>query len=167
MSTLYVDNLQPNLGNAVHAAGHCVQCEHYEIGGSAIVVGSGTFTDLASISFTPKYASSHLHIDISYHVYITDTATDVWRGVNVRLLRNDIGLAGDESSHYGHAYFRMSDLDRSMSYQARMFVDTSHNTTSAITYKFQGLSRNGEVGIHFNNPNYGDQCRIRIMEIAQ
>lgn len=167
MSTLYVDNLQPNLGNAVHAAGHCVQCTHYEIGGSVISVGSDTFTDLASISFTPKYASSHLHIDISYHVYVTSTASDAWRGANVRLLRNDTILAGDASVQYGHAYFRTSDADRSMSYQARMFVDTSHNTTSSITYKFQGLSRGSVTQMDFNNPSYGDQCRIRIMEIAQ
>ena len=53
-------------------------------------------------------------------------------------------VGGDDTSHYGHAYFRTSDADRSMSYQARMCVDTSHNTTSALTYSIQGLSRSEE-----------------------
>ena len=167
MSTLYVDNLEPNLGNAVHAAGHCVQSKHYEIGGSAVNVATATWTEFASVTFTPKYANSHIHIDFVYHVYVESLASNTWRGANVRLLRNGVGLAGDESSHYGHAYHRTNDTDRSMTYQARMFVDTSHDTTSAITYSVQGLSRNSEATMRFNDPDYGDQCRIRIMEIAQ
>ena len=167
MSTLYVDNLQPNLGNAVHAAGHCVQCTHYEIGGTVVDVATATWTEFASVSFTPKYANSHIHIDFIYHVYVQSSATDAWRGANVRLLRNGVMVGGDDTNHYGHAYFRTSDSDRSMSYQARMCVDTSHNTTSALTYSIQGLAKDSVATMRFSHQSYGDQCRIRIMEIAQ
>ena len=60
MSTLYVDNLQPNLGSAVHAAGHVVQCVQYfdpncvaESSSSTSLVGSSVRKTI-----TPFYSNS-------------------------------------------------------------------------------------------------------------
>lgn len=64
MSTLYVDNLQPNLGNAVHAAGHVVQVQ---TGSKRGVVSTSSSAYVASglgVSITPKFSTSTLLISI-------------------------------------------------------------------------------------------------------
>lgn len=167
MSTLYVDNLQPNLGNAVHAAGHVIQCRHYEVGGPLQDVNTNTFTTIGSVTFTPKFADSHILIRMVNHIYIQSWSTNDWRVGNIRLRRGTTFIGGDSTLHYGEGAHFTNDTDRYMTYSAREFIDTSHNTTSQITYNIEGASRNGNITVRFNNPDYGDQCRVTIMEIAQ
>lgn len=167
MSTLYVDNLQPNLGSGVHAAGHVVQCRHYETGGQVSDVGTSAFTVIESVTFTPKFADSHILIRFVNHIYVQGLSADSWRGGNVRLRRGTTFIGGDETSHYGEAFYLVNDSDRYMTYSMREFIDTSHNTTSQITYNIEATSRGNNVTIRYNHQDYGDQCRVTIMEIAQ
>ena len=167
MSTLYVDNLEPNLGNAVHAAGHIIQCRHYEVGGSVQDVNTNAFTVIGSVTFTPKFADSHILIRMVNHIYVQSRTVNDWRTGNIRLRRGTTFIGGDSTSHYGEAFVLTDDADRYMTYSAREFMDTSHNTTSEITYNIEGASRDGVITVRFNHPDYGDQCRVTIMEIAQ
>ena len=167
MSTLYVDNLEPNLGNTVHAAGHVVQCRHYEVGGSVQDVNTNAFAVIASVTFTPKFADSHILIRMVNHIYVQSYSTDSWRVGNVRLRRGTTFIGGDSTSHYGEGSVFQNDLDRYMTYSMREFIDTTHNTTSEITYNIEGASKGGVITVRFNHEDYGDQCRVTIMEIAQ
>lgn len=167
MSTLYVDNLEPNLGNVVHAAGHVIQCRHYEVGGGVQNVNTNAFSVIASVTFTPKFANSHILIRFVNHIYVQSLTANDWRVGNIRLRRGTTFIGGDSTSHYGEGANFTNDADRYMTYSAREFIDTSHNTTSQITYNIEGASRNGNITVRFNNPDYGDQCRVTIMEIAQ
>lgn len=173
MSTLYVDNLQPNLGSEVEIpdmkplAGSVVQCRHYEVGGLVSDVNTDAFTTIESVTFTPKYSNSHILIRFVNHMYIQSFSSNDWRVANIRLLRGTAFIGGDSTTHYGEGFVLDDDGDRYMTYSAREFIDTSHNTTNQITYNIQGASRSGYVTVRFNHPSYGDQCRVTIMEIAQ
>lgn len=62
MSTLYVDNLQPNLGDYVHAEGHVVNYKVYSW--SAYTVANSTaWTLVRSASYTPKKAGNLIIVE--------------------------------------------------------------------------------------------------------
>ena len=154
-------------GHDLTAAGHVIQCRHYEVGGSVQDVNTDAFTVIGSVTFTPKFADSHILIRLVNHLYIQSWSTNDWRVGNVRLRRGTTFIGGDTTSNYGEGFVLANDADRYMTYSAREFMDTTHNTTSQITYNIEGASRNGNVTVRFNHPDYGDQCRVTIMEIAQ
>ena len=154
-------------GHELTAAGHVIQCRHYEVGGSGQSVSTNAFTVIGSVTFNPKFADSHILIRVVNHIYVQSWSSNDWRVGNIRLRRGTTFIGGDSTTHYGEGANLTNDTDRYMTYSAREFIDTSHNTTSQITYNIEGASRNGNVNILFNEPDYGDQCRVTIMEIAQ
>ena len=154
-------------GHELTAEGHVIQCRHYEVGGQVSDVNTNAFTVIESVTFTPKFANSHILIRFVNHIYVQSYSADDWRVGNIRLRRGTTFIGGDSTTHYGEGFFLQNNLDRYMTYSAREFIDTSHNTTSQITYNIEGASRNGNISVRFNHPDYGDQCRVTIMEIAQ
>ena len=61
MSTLYVDNLQPNLGTGITAPGHVVQTVHYQIPDGTYSF-SGSSSNLYSLTITPHLSTSKIYI---------------------------------------------------------------------------------------------------------
>ena len=167
MSTLYDDNLQPNLGSKVEIpdfkppAGMVlnVQLEHQTTGLSTIAstlwqdIPDGTF------NYTPKAANSLLHIDVVAHVYANQSD---WESIAVRCLvdgnlASTTPDAGD-GSHYGMATYG----DRVMGYA----IDASYYTLtslSAVSIRPQCKTIQGS-GPYVNYYGIG---YVKVTEIAQ
>ena len=158
MSTLYVDNLQPNLGNAVHAAGHVVQVQTTA---SALVssVSGTTYTDILSLSFTPKFANSLLRIDCVFRYQenghdpnakykILHDGTNVY-GINYYSLYVDAATNIIDSKAF-HCFANASDTD-------------------ARIIKLMAAQATTSGGLLYINPNAdnGTETRLTVMEIAQ
>ena len=78
MSTLYVDNLQPNLGNRVMAAGHVVQVVRNETTASTVLAQNATsnaYADVVSTTITPTATSSKIKVTVSGVYYATSNAS--------------------------------------------------------------------------------------------
>ncbi len=163
MSTLFVDNLQPNLGSRVMAAGHVVQVVSAPL--LRLDTATPEFSDLGGATITPTSANSQILIAFENHIYVRYLQS-LWKGGLVRLNRGSTTIYGDAAGEYGESNLSSSASDRFMTYSHRHYIDQP-NTTSAIAYTVQGASRDSQVNITFNNLSYGSQGRITLMEIAQ
>ena len=168
MSTIYVDNLQPNLGNAVHAAGHVIQIVNTTFTTMYTINTDTGWTEIGSLSITPKFATSKIVITSTNHVYVAAGTASYWRSGHQRLLRGSTELTGDTGSDpYGEGNYAVNAADRSMTYSTLHYVDEP-NTTSSITYKMQFRRRDSNTtDIIINSGNYGRLGMMMIMEIAQ
>lgn len=165
MSILKVDTInEKTSGNGVQIAGHVVQVKQGSL--NYVTVTSSTFSDLGSLSITPKSSTNKILVSFEQHIYVTEHATDNWRGANVRLLRDTTTIYGDDAAEYGHAWFQADNANRFMAYSTRQYLD-SPSTTSSVTYKVQGNSLAGVTSILYNYHGYGSGGRITLMEIAQ
>ena len=180
MSTLFVNNLNTASGTTItvptgkklvvtdggglRVPGTVIQTLHGNM--NAVNVSSTTMADIGTLSITPKYNNSKILVTFLTHIYVTENASDAWRGTNIRLLRDSTVIYGDGTSEYGHGRYERDDQNRYMAYQTRQFLD-SPSTASAITYKVQANSIAGLVNCLFNNASYGSGGNMTLMEIAQ
>lgn len=164
MSTLYVDNLEPNLGSGVIIPGHVVQFQSAILG--RLDTLSSSFAGLGSVSITPTSTSSKIFILIRNHTYLSSVPSGgLWRGALTRLSRGSTILL-DEGAKFGSPAMHTSvNTDRGMWENVLDYYDIPA-TTSSVTYQVDGASRDG-YNVDFNNPSYGPQGRITVMEIAQ
>jgi len=175
MSTLYVDNLQPNLGSRVMAAGHVVQVlsatktNTQNINGSSFV----EISDL-SVTITPSSASSKILIIADVHYGSSNSgypAFKLMRGTT-HISVADTQSNGLEAS-FGHA--------NNFNYAEYRLFSAHHNyldspsTTSATKYSIQGSPmRTSSQTLYINRAiTLGDENQIAatstitLMEIAQ
>ena len=96
-----------------------------------------TFTDLGSLSITPKASTNKILVLFEQHIYVTELSSNSWRGANVRLLRDTTTIYGDPADQYGESFLLEGNIDRYMTYSTRQYLD-SPSTTSSVTYKVQG-----------------------------
>ena len=173
MSTLYVDNLEPNLGSRVMAAGHVVQVKEAEAPSSGVVTfTSSTFTDIGlSVSITPTSASSKFLIIYTCPVFVLGSGAGGIGG-GFRLYRDSVSIddpQGDGSGALGswmNLSFASGYWDFFHTAVGNM-MDTP-NTTSAINYNVKYSHRAGTNSrIGYNGSNYHPRCRMTVMEIAQ
>ena len=183
MSTLHVENLKglSSGGNAnkviipsgqtldasngfVTPAGHVIQVNQGSLNSATIT--TATFTDLGSLSITPKASTNKILVLFEQHIYVTELSSNSWRGANVRLLRDTTTIYGDPADQYGESFHLEGNIDRYMTYSTRQYLD-SPSTTSSVTYKVQGNSKGGLASVLYNYHGYGSGGRITLMEIAQ
>ena len=157
MSTLYVDNLEPNLGSGVHIAGHVIQTQYAET--TTVVVGgsqTGTLFDVGlSCNITPKFATSKILVIVSLRLYTQKNCNALARTLRDTTSIHSVarfGLSDAEGSQGDGGYYSVNVLD-------------APATTSQITYKCQ-------VGRSFGSDNWnahidGDKSTITLQEIAQ
>ena len=129
---------------------------------------SSSYSDLPgmSITFTPKFASSHLFITVTNHIFKQQSSG--WQSAGVQVYRDGSSVMNEGSYGQGAAY-NDSSVDRHMEYVTRHFFDIP-NSTSALVYTVKGAKIQGAsdgVNMVFNNPSYGNGGRLTIMEIAQ
>jgi hypothetical protein len=156
MSTLYVDNLQPNLGSGVHAAGHVVQIQNTSTLLSG-TISSTTPVDLLSISFTPKFDNSSLYIVVTHRWQENTNVTNA----GVAIVHDGTNLLNISAYNTYAATGNMIDTN---TYQG--FV-ASTGSTSARDIKFQHwcFASGGNLIV---NPNVtGAATQMTVMEIAQ
>lgn len=159
MSTLYVDNLAPNLGSRVLAAGHVVQVVQGSYSTETISTAS-TYTDTGlEAIITPTSTSSKIMIFVSIaNAGVLNNVGADARGLYA-IARGSTTLFECDTRAYDYgnsglimfAPFEMSYLD-------------SPSTTSATTYKLRHKLTTGN-SIRISNDNRA--THIQLMEIAQ
>lgn len=167
MSILKVDSLiEKTSGNGVHIPGHIVQITYTEHA-PYVTTTSNSFTDTGlQAVITPKFATSHILIVCSARAGISGAngAENV-----CRLLRNGVDVIGAEGQRY--IYTRIEDGSSNIhtsGYVSFTRRDTSHNSTSAQTYKFQVKTASGTI--RHNDYSTGTppaQSTIMLVELAQ
>ena len=180
MSTLYVDNLQPNLGSQVEIpnlkplAGSVVQVKYFSDDTPAAFSGT-VYTDALTVTFTPTSANNKVLL------FAKATATSLNGGYDwaFRLVRDGSAIGGNLDPNN---YTAASNILASSGMQSGESPETRNGeyldspaTTSAITYKIQVIGGEG-VTYYINRANAtsstaywsaaGDTT-LTIMEIAQ
>jgi len=172
MSTLYVDNLQPNLGSRVMAAGHVVQAKqaasttYLEISSGG---GGTTWHDAGAIvTITPTATSSK--------VLILNSATGIHNpttsgSIACRILRNVNGGGWNVVTHRARQGYGGSGLGTYYSVQWDYNYLDSPNTTSSVQYKIQiNMEAGGNLRYNSSDSTYSPQTSessLIVMEIAQ
>jgi hypothetical protein len=158
-------------GQTLHAPGHVVQTVTYAFTDVSTITTYGTtYTDVtgATITITPKHSNSKILIMPNIVFYMSISGTYVYGGF--RLLRGSStviaptnSMDGNGSYDYGTG-FPSSGAIQLSSRHCGHHIDTPA-TTSATTYKFQGI--NYASGRTFRINNAGGSSSIVAMEIAQ
>ena len=176
MSTIYVDNLQPNLGSRVMAAGHVVQVVSatYDTRTEASGASSGVFSDTGlQAQITPSSNTSKILIVFNCNG-VAARLGSLHQEPDLRLVRDTTELkiytniifqggtnvwipGGGQTAGIGTSYY-----------------DTP-NSTSVITYKIQmrgNTSISGDMRVAINSSGDGTiqgggGSSITLMEIAQ
>jgi hypothetical protein len=163
MSTLYVDNLQPNLGSRVMAAGHVVQVVTYQNTSYLNTQTTGWMDTGATVSITPTSTSSKIIIfyNESFQGDVDVDSTDV-RG-RCRLLRGTTEIIAEDTP--GGSFIASRGGQQAASMTSIVYED-SPNTTSTVTYKGQAAFISSSGSRNFR-VNYNKLGNITVMEIAQ
>ena len=158
MSTLYVDNLQPNLGSGVHAAGHVVQVQTTS---SPLFsnLTSTTYTDLLTLNFTPKFSNSLLRVDVCFRYQENGVNTNI----KYKVLHDGANIYG--INYYSDYHDAATNSISSKAFHC--FVNSG--STSTRTIQFQAAQASSSAGAFTVNPNgdTGTETRLTVMEIAQ
>ena len=164
MSTLYVDNLEPNLGSRVVAAGHVVQTQYSEISAST-QFSSGSYSDATdfSVTITPTSTSSLIRICIFTKTTLNNTSANA--GQDYRLLRGTTVIDRGVWTNY------LNQADYTADFYPPLIVDIidTPSTTSATTYKLQGRLYAGTGSSWYVGADNGGDGRgfMIVQEIAQ
>jgi len=158
MSTLYVDNLEPNLGSRVMAAGHVVQVVQSTYATETQSTAS-SYTDTGlTASITPTNSSSKILVVFSLGggCGVNNTSSDA-RGY-YKLVRDSTDLYEMDIRSY--------DYGNSGSIQwgayGQSYLD-SPATSSSVTYKIQQKIGTGTIRVCNGNM----QIQMQLLEIAQ
>ena len=160
MSTLRVDNLRGQTADGV--AKYVVQMQSATTTSSITVTATSLTASGLIVSITPKFANSNLLITITggeqtysgsgvitgvTHLYRQLTGGS-YADLSGQLCEQSMG--GDDDSDYGHSH-------------SCEFIDTTHNTTSAINYQPYIKTNSGTYYFNYT-PTV---MYLRVMEIAQ
>ena len=167
MSTLYVDNLQPNLSSQVEIpnlkppAGTVINSTRVVCNSGITLSTNATWTDipLGTFSYTPKQPDSLLHIEAVAHVYGAYTA-GAWSGGAVRCLVDGVSVSTAPPANY-HGVANLSDYNMGYAIDLSQYTCTS---ASAVTIKAQAYAITAATTTIFNTYGFG---HVKITEIAQ
>ena len=164
MSTLYVDNLQPNLGSRVMAPGHVVQVVSYGSKNEGRVqTNSTTFTaTFLKASITPTSTSSKILVFVSGTA--NNNATNGARICLTVYRDGSTDLADGEPN--GLTSLRSASSTRVEAGMACHGED-SPNTTSSVEYKVYVRNEDGAATVEFPSGTSNELPRITLLEIAQ
>ena len=156
MSTLYVDNLQPNLGSRVMAAGHVVQVVQSTSTTQISTTSTSPVDTGFSASITPTSASSKILVSFFCRLYINAHSSEITPAI----YRN-----GSTYIQGGFTVFNGPSGDRIAAPYYTSILD-SPASSSTVTYNLY-LNVTGDTGII--NPNGGSDgiYGFILQEIAQ
>lgn len=170
MTTLYVDNIAPNLQSAVSIPNHVVQEVHHPCT-TYVILNSTSYVDLtgASITFTPKFANSKLFVQSVQHFYLEQQGT-AWSGAHSRIVID--GNAQSAASSSGSNVYGVGSRDtnqasnqttRLMAYDNQTATYTVSSTNSIIIKAQVKLIQS----ILTSNVNNYGRGYLRVTEVAQ
>ena len=180
MSTLSVDAIQgkTTAGTVAMPSGHIIQTKYSStITRVSSTTGQADVTLMTADAFTPKFANSHILIQLNMHFgfYNPNGGLQVVRAISGGATTYGIGDTGEPYNN-GSGFWTADEFVLSQTHDnyslvqmGGCVVDTDHNTTSAITYSLRATS----IGtIYFNGPktnntNGGARSSFTLMEIKQ
>jgi hypothetical protein len=178
MSTMYVNNIAPLEGNTINVAsgstlyapGSVVQVVEGIASTQVRLSSAGTWTDIGlSATITPTSTSSKILVlaSVQYRVFITTGDN----GAALRVLRDTTQISGPSGSPYtyeiGYSGYVFNSAFEPSGRAPVMRLD-SPSSTSAITYKIQGIMRSasGSNLVDFQDDDAYSSDLV-LMEIAQ
>ena len=127
----------------------------------------GSYTDLLSLSFTPRQSNSKIIFSIMMNAYYNNNSTS--NGVSFRVLRDSTSIKEGDWCFYLHN----NQYARDYYPTVVIFGFDQPNTTNAITYKLQGRKYSGEssrwqttFGNHQSGTNVGDTIVLKLEELS-
>ena len=123
------------------------------------------FVSVGSLSITPKFSNSKIHVSTTNHVYVQSGNNGSWRGAKVQLLRDSTSIVlGPE---FDPALYAADGTARFMQDSTIQFVDTP-STTNSVSYSVEYAMPNTNLsGVRVNHPSYGRQGFMFLQEIKQ
>jgi hypothetical protein len=176
MSTLYVDNLQPNLGSRVMAAGHVVQVVNatYDLRTEASGAASNSFSDTGlQAVITPSASNSKILVTFNCNG-VAARLGGFHQEPDLRITRNGTQVKIYANLLYqGGVNFWIPGANDAHSFGAS-YLD-SPATAASVTYKIQmrgNTSLSGDMRVAINSSGDGSNTAgggssITLMEIAQ
>ena len=170
MSILKVDTLQPATASGVHIAGHVIQRVSTKFS-TETTNSTQTFADIsgASITFTPKSASSLLYITFNWSMNAYTSGTSTNAGGIVRILHD--GSALDYNAAGNYEFYFQNDAGAGTGpnqYVRQVKIATvDAGNTNARVIKAQGrIYSSPTVAIRINQAGYYTSY-FMVEEIAQ
>ena len=137
MSTIYVDNLRPNLDTGVHIPGHVIQTVIAPENLSIIYFGNtlGSFVSFNSVNFTPLRSDSLILVSYRQSVNISSsgTATFQVRQDGTYITQDEIASPPTGRRTYGGVGFGRNGHTAGVTYSFS-FGAVQSGATSAINY---------------------------------
>ena len=174
MSTLYVDNLQPNLGSQVDIpnlkplAGSVLQVVHGHWGKNQVVTSttSGSFVPTGmSASITPMSSSSKLLIgwSIQGNIYYAGSGA---QGAQFQMYRDgaSLGAYGGNASSAAFVYAAFNQSHTDLYFKASDEKLITAVSTAPTTFEIY-FARYNNAAVKIQN--HDGESHITIMEIAQ
>jgi len=164
MSTLYVDNLEPNLGSRVLAAGHVVQVVCATYGTKFNVTATGWIDSGLEATITPTSTSSKILVSCTAAGLYKEPNYDT--GGALRIVNSSDGDTFLLNSLWG--WTGTTDKHHTGNISGEYLFSPA--TTSAITYKLQIVKLNSSGTLQFNtgwSSDYYPVSSMTLMEIAQ
>tara|TARA_A100001391_G_scaffold119443_1_gene81308 strand:- start:84 stop:563 length:480 start_codon:yes stop_codon:yes gene_type:complete len=159
MSTLFVDNLKPNLGTVVHSPGHIIQVVQND-STTQFSQGGTTFTDTnLTCAITPKYSNSKVLVMVKQY-FTFRTTTTAERVALTRLMRGSTEIAQQANN-----IIAGMSTDHRRGTFATFDVLDSPSTTNETTYKTQGRLTDSSADLYYQHDN--SISTMLLMEIAQ
>ena len=161
MSTLSVDTIQgkTTAGTVAMPSGHIIQVTETTINTQITTTSTSLGGSGHIVSITPKFANSKLIISLSGGEQ-TYSGSDIIIG-HINLYRQ---LTGGSYTDLGQICENTLSGNIYGVTHGSEFVDTSHNTTSAINYQTYIKTGSGKTYYYNYAPSY---CVFKVMEIKQ
>jgi len=160
MSTLSVDTIQgkTTAGTVAMPSGHVIQVTETTLTSQVTTTSTSLGASGHIVSITPKFANSKLIITLFGGEQSYSGSGAVVGHIN--LYRQ---LTGGSYSDLGQICENTQSGDIYGSTHGSEFVDTTHNTTSAINYQTYIKTNSGKTYYY----NYQVDCVLKVMEIKQ
>jgi hypothetical protein len=161
MSTLYVDNLQPNLGSGVHIPNHVVQTVYnYGTGGDVTTTSTTAVSTGLSVTITPKYANSILKVSLMGGRNYNNSS-----GVQMDIYLYRDGVNNPAHTRWTSVY---NNSATSIHYGAWSCVEfVSANSTTATTFEVYFKTSSGTSYFNQTGGTTDIQPVLYVEEIAQ
>jgi hypothetical protein len=129
MTTLYVDNIAPNLASRVSVPGHVIQVVENSSTTQVSISNDSTFNNILSASITPTSTDSKIIISISMPVYVVSTDS-----MAITVFRDTTNLFTAGTN--GVAYNQHDVVNTHRDVMSGTYSDLP-NTTSPVSYSIR------------------------------
>ena len=163
LTTLNASNISSGtLNSARFSGGKILQIKHASTSTAASTTANSWSDSNLSCSITPISASNTLLVEITQNGCAVSGSN--FASLKLRLLRDSTTLVDPFSGDVGYRYD--SSAQNRVGSSGFVYKDTSHNTTSAITYKTQILVSTSDSGGYAQAGHGDSEEHIILMEIG-